>query len=61
MCVSSYPKYYYVNGVERRDVWKVYGIKFVVQVTGQVGKGTKKHNSPLSLLREENFLLQLLS
>ncbi|XP_041378832.1 P2X purinoceptor 4-like [Gigantopelta aegis] len=30
-----YPKYYYENGIQRRDVWKVYGIKFVVQVTGQ--------------------------
>ena len=31
-----YPKYYYDGETQYRDLWKAYGIWFVVEVSGQV-------------------------
>jgi P2X purinoceptor 4 len=45
IAIIRYAKYYQVDGEEVRDVWKVYGIKFLIQVSGQVSINIFKLNS----------------
>jgi hypothetical protein len=36
MC--RYGRYYSDNGVDKRDLIKAYGIRFIIKVTGRAGK-----------------------
>ena len=56
---KRYPRYYKdPDGQDVRDVWKVYGIKFEILVSGEVGiTWTHAPTLSLSLHRDASFPL----